>query len=111
MKGIGVDIVSIQRIFNAYRKYKRRFLTKIFNNCEIDFIENIPSINRRVEKIAGMYACKEAIIKSFNDKIHFRDIIVKFEPTGKPYGVVNNKKVMVSISHEKNYAVAIAFLQ
>ena len=64
---IGIDIVSIKRIENLYKKFGEKFLYKIFSNIEIEEIKNIEHGNRKIEKIAGKFAAKEAVIKVFKN--------------------------------------------
>ena len=109
MKDIGIDIVSIDRISKAYNKYDKKFLLKILTSSEIAYVNRIENYNRKIFKIAGIFASKEAVIKCFDGKISFKDIKIKFKETGKPYAIVDSEKILLSVSHEKNYAIAVAF--
>lgn len=109
MKDIGIDIVSIDRISKAYNKYNKKFLLKILTPSEIKFFNKIANYNRKIYKLAGIFASKEAVIKCFNGKISFKDIEIRYKETGKPYAIVNSEKILLSISHEKSYAIAVAF--
>ena len=111
MKNIGIDIISIDRIKNVYYRYSDKFLEKILTKDEIDVIKRIKNENRKIEKLAGIFAVKEAVIKCFNQKLSFKDIEIYYNELGKPFCKVIDKKVLVSISHEKKYAVAIAMLE
>ncbi len=109
---IGIDIVSIKRIENLYSKFGEKFLYKIFNEIEIEEIKKIDYRKRRIEKIAGKFAAKEAVFKVFKDsKINFKDIIIGNSSNGAPICSVDGNIVEISISHERGYAVAVAFLQ
>ena len=69
--------------------------------------------------LAGRFAAKEAIFKSVGGGINWRDIEILAKKNGKPY-LVNNKKtketlneknirrVLISISHDNDYAIAQA---
>ena len=85
------------------------FLAKVFNEDEIKRIEKRKN---PYERIAGMYAAKEAVAKAMTTgigKISFHDIKIKYIEN-LPHAEVFNKKFYLSISHEKNYAVAVAKL-
>ena len=85
------------------------FLAKIFNEDEIKRIEERKN---PYERIAGMYAAKEAVAKAMTTgigEISFHDIKIKYIEN-LPHAEVFGKKFYLSISHEKNYAVAVAKL-
>ena len=103
---IGIDIVEVNRIKKIINDHEN-FLTKVFNEDEIKRIEERKN---PYERIAGMYAAKEAVAKAMTTgigKISFHDIKIKYIEN-LPHAEVFNKKFYLSISHEKNYAVAVA---
>lgn len=103
---IGIDIVEVNRIKKIINDHEN-FLTKVFNEDEIKRIEKRKN---PYERIAGMYAAKEAVAKAMTTgigKISFHDIKIKYIEN-LPYAEVFDKKFYLSISHEKNYAVAVA---
>lgn len=116
VKGIGVDIIELDRIDRAIKK-SSRFLPRLFTDKEIAYFE---SKNMKVESIAGNFAAKEAIVKSLGTGVRgfeWKDIEVLRDGLGRPTIALYNgaKKValereiselMVSISHCKTYAVA-----
>lgn len=90
-------------------KDHENFLAKVFNEDEIKRIEKRKN---PYERIAGMYAAKEAVAKAMTTgigKISFHDIKIKYIEN-LPCAEVFDKKFYLSISHEKNYAVAVAKL-
>ncbi len=114
---IGIDIVKISRIDALLKNDK--FLKRIFNRLEIEQLGT--QINNE-QRIAGSFAAKEAVSKVFGTgigKLSFKDIIILRDQKGKPYCVLSEKgrqiadkyglmDFEISISHEKEYAVAIA---
>ena len=103
---IGIDIVEVNRIKKIMKDHEN-FLAKVFNEDEIKRIEKRKN---PYERIAGMYAAKEAVAKAMTTgigKISFHDIKIKYIENF-PYAEVFDKKFYLSISHEKNYAVAVA---
>lgn len=114
----GVDIIKVDRIRRILKRpYKDAFLKKIFNTEEIDYFRN----NKYDAKsISGYFAVKEAIMKTLKkgmDKTSFKDITIlktedncpyiKLQGNAKKYMKENNiKDFKISISHEKEYAIA-----
>lgn len=102
----GIDIVEVERIKNIVQKHPE-FLPKVFTEEEIQRIQK-----RRTpyERIAGMYAAKEAVSKAIGTgigKTTFHDIKLKYIEE-VPHAEVKGEKYYLSISHEKNYAIAVA---
>jgi holo-[acyl-carrier protein] synthase len=70
--------------------------------------------------VAGRFAAKEAIIKALGEYLEtrppYRELQIVNDPTGRPHVQLNEDlsrrlagvKMLVSISHERNYAVAMA---
>lgn len=113
--GCGIDIVEVERIKNAVKKWGNDFLKRIFTVRELECAKNR---NFNFEHLAGRFAVKEAVVKALNDgKTTFRDVEVLNKKDGMPYCIIKNylnKKnfeVFVSISHIKTHAVANAVIQ
>lgn len=115
----GVDIVDINRIERIFYVKKDKFLKKVFTEKEIEYFSKR---NYKVNSIAGIFAAKEAISKVLGSGIgyiNWHDIEVLHNERGKPYTNINAKldnkmkelglnNLDISISHEKNYAIAFA---
>ncbi|KEI94795.1 holo-ACP synthase [Clostridium botulinum] len=120
--GIGTDITEIRRIEKAITRNKN-FINKLFTRNEMDLCEKK---NFKLEFIAGRFAAKEAISKALGTGIrdfNFKDIEIINNELGKPQVVLKPKvediirkisqsyKIHLSISHEKEYAIAYALLE
>lgn len=120
--GIGVDITEIKRIEKAISR-NTNFINKLFTDSEIDILEKR---NFRPEFVAGRFAAKEAISKAFGTGIRnfgFKDMEIINDSLGKPEVILKTKaqdvvtnigksyKIHLSISHEREYAVAYALLE
>ena len=108
IKGIGVDIVEIKRL----NIENRRFIEKILTNNEIDCFNQLKNNKNKLEFLAGRFAAKEAYLKAKQigiGEMSFHDIEILNKLNGAPY--LNDKKALISISHEKNYAIAMVLLQ
>jgi holo-[acyl-carrier protein] synthase len=111
--GIGIDIIEIKRFENL----KKKLIKKIFNFHELLYLKE-----KNNESFAGMFALKEAIVKSLGvgfKKIPPREILIFHDENNRPFVklILNAKnialdkkikKIKVSLSHEKKYLVAIA---
>jgi holo-[acyl-carrier protein] synthase len=120
IKGIGTDIVEIERIRGMIDRHGESFLERCFTVDEISFAHRFkdPAV-----RFAGRWAAKEAVVKllgtGFSKGITFHDIEVLPLHTGQPVvtlsGVANERaveqqitSVMISISHAQLYATATA---
>ena len=101
---IGIDIVEISRIRDLYEKYGYKFLSRILHEEEIDIIKCRKDI---FPTVAGRFAAKEALVKASGDKtFNFKNVCVLNDKDGKPF-FKNMQQFELSISHERNYAVAM----
>ena len=115
IKGIGTDIVSLKRINQVRLKhigFSKRILTP---NEEKLYLKNLD-----LAFLAGRFAAKEAISKALGvgiGKLSWQNIEILPNALGKPEVsfignvedlALKNTIVHLSISHEKDYAVATA---
>ena len=103
--GIGTDIVEIKRIKDSIVEH---VLTK--EEKEIYHSKNGKKI---IQYLAGRFAAKEAIIKAISqyENPHMLEIKIYNDTNGKPIVKYKNYKIMLSISHEDNYAIAFAIIE
>jgi len=114
---IGNDIVEVSRIDILRKKYKIKFLSKIFSKDEIKVIKkknyNIRSIHYS-GKFAAKEASKKALMSAGISNIYFKDIEILNKENGAPYiriNKINNiGNVQISISHTNKHATAVAIL-
>jgi len=115
IRGIGVDILEINRFSNLYAKWGSRLLNKIFNNDEIP---EVSSQKKIIQSLSGKFAAKEAISKAYGTGvgsfISFKDIKILKNKSGQPIVSLKNNNldnVHLSISHTDTYAVAFAVIE
>lgn len=114
----GVDIVQINRIKNIIDTKRESFYNRIFTVNEIEYIKYK---NHNEKTVAGLFAAKEAISKVIGTgigKIGWKDFEILHDDNGRPYvalgfslDFINDKNINsieISISHEKEYAIAFA---
>ncbi len=114
---LGIDIIKVDRIRATLERFGTRFSRRVLTPNEQRYVRDRP------ETLAGRWAAKEAVSKVLGlgvRGIGWRDIEIERLPTGQPavrlhgraaqraeqYGMA---RIAVSISHEAEYAVAIAF--
>jgi len=119
MKGIGTDILEIERFRHVLKKHGDNFLTKIFTSNEIAYCKKKRD---PTPSFAARFSAKEAIAKAFGTGIckdlSFKDIEITNDKFGKPSPSFsekvnkkfNNPKVLLSISHCDKFTVAFAVL-
>jgi holo-[acyl-carrier protein] synthase len=114
---LGIDIIKVERIAAAIKRFGDRFARRVLTDAEHRYVRNRP------ENFAGRWAAKEAVSKVLGLGVRgvgWRDIEIARLPTGQPsvrlHGRARGRaeqlgmgRVAVSISHEGEYAVAIAF--
>jgi len=122
--GTGIDMVDKRRIKQTLDRLGERFLRRILTEREMSLV---PEGSRKVEYVAGRFAAKEAFAKAtgfgFGKRLSWLDIEILREESGKPKLVIEDHwfdtsgfgkgqtKVHLSISHEKNYAIAQVILE
>src|SRR5690554_466295 len=115
--GNGVDIVKVSRIERLLKDKRDRFLGRVFTKNEIEYINDV---NYNSQTISGIFAAKEAISKLLGTgigKVSWKDIEILHNHKGAPYVKLYNegmkiskglgiKNIKLSISHEREYAIA-----
>lgn len=104
---MGTDIVSIERFRKMPYKSNKSFYKKIFSRSEIEYCL---ARKNSSQHFAGKFAMKEAVIKSINYNLKMKDVITTHISKNKPCVILRKKlpyTFLVSVSHEKDYAVAV----
>ncbi len=106
---IGIDIVENNRMINK----DEDFIKRILSLKEYSIYISYSNEQRKLEYISSRFAAKEALFKAFkkgNNDLNYKDISILNDTNGAPFIEINDHKVEyleVSISHEKNYSIAI----
>lgn len=112
---IGIDVVSIKRIKKIYEQFGDKFLKKI----------GIKEKNLKIEEIAGYFVAKEAGFKALRPIKEFfnpKEIDIIKKRGGAPalvykgslkkrWGLLGRPQILISITHEKDFAIAIVSLE
>lgn len=114
ISGGGIDITEVRRMRQAVERWGDAFLKRIFTEKEL---ANAHTHGSFYQHLAGRFAAKEAVFKALGDlSLSWKDIEILNDKYGGPEckilrGKSKKKKVHVSISHVKNYAVASAITE
>mgnify|MGYP001013372107 FL=1 len=115
----GIDIVKISRINSILADKRDSFYKRLFTESEVEYISGK---NHDSKTVSGMFATKEAVSKLLGTgigNIGWKDIEISHDANNKPYIIINDilryvlsnlniDAIDISISHEDEYAVAIA---
>ena len=108
--GLGTDIVDINRFKDMIYENNKEFYKKIFVESEIEYCLKFKNSEQH---FAGKFAIKEAVKKSIPDTVDFLEIVTE-HVNSKPIislKIQNTYNFLVSVSHEKNYAIAMVLVQ
>lgn len=111
--GQGIDIIEVSRIDDAITRWGDQFLKHVFTEQEIAYSKNRRYPNQH---FAARFAAKEAVLKALGENAHvnWTDIEIINQHNGKPTCLFHNKefhkKIFISMSHTKKYAVASAII-
>ncbi len=123
IRGIGVDIVKVDRIERAVERWGYRFLKRIFTAAEI---ERCQQRARPAQCLALRFAAKEAFAKALGlgmrKGLRWRDIEVVHDHLGKPDLLLYNQaqrlleameasRTWLSLSDERESALAVVVLE
>lgn len=116
----GIDLVDFPRIEEMIQRHGERFLNRVFTAAEQAYAEKNKN---RVEKYAGRFAAKEAILKligtGWRGNIAWTDIEVINNTSGQPQVTLDGEvkeiagklgigHISLSITHTANFAFASA---
>jgi holo-[acyl-carrier protein] synthase len=121
--GVGIDLVEVPRIENAWKRFGDRFVQRILLPEEIAYCM---SHRNPAPFVAVRFAAKEAVSKAFGTGIGpllgWHDIEVRHKESGAPYIALHGKaedlftehraNVMhLSLTHTATSAAAVAILE
>ncbi len=116
----GIDLVDCPRIEEMIKRHGERFISRVFTAAEQAYAE---ANKNKVEKLAGRFAAKEAVLKlmgtGWRGKIAWTDIEVVNNPAGQPEVTLSGeveklaeklgiKHISISITHTANFVIASA---
>ncbi len=112
----GIDTIEISRLESIREAIRERFIERVYTSQEI------AQARDRNDVLAGLFAAKEAVSKALGTgigRVHWQDIEILHLNTGQPVVHLHGQAQItadelgltdwsVSISHDRNKAVAVA---
>lgn len=110
MNNVGIDIVEFEEI---RERLSERFIHRILSEAELVKYHRLKKEESKTAYLAGRFAAKEAYTKVYNkfdEPLNFTDVIILNDENGAPYIISKYRpkdELSISISHSRNYAIAI----
>jgi holo-[acyl-carrier protein] synthase len=120
IRGIGVDIIEVDRIRQSVEESGEEFLNRVFTQPEIEYCS---SKSNRYQHLAARFAAKEAVSKAlatgWAGDFRWKDVEVMNDPSGQPrvtlHGRLREKlasaAILLSLSHSDHHVVAMALIE
>ncbi|MEK9137214.1 MAG: holo-ACP synthase [Bacteroidota bacterium] len=120
VKGVGVDILEIQRIQKSIDSLGQSFLEKIFTPAEITYCT---AKHNTAQHFAARFAAKEAVSKALatgrRGDFAWKDVEVMNDTLGQPHITLSGKlkeslshaSIFVSLSHSESHVVAMVVIE
>jgi holo-[acyl-carrier protein] synthase len=118
--GVGIDLVEKERVERALKRFGERFAHRVLTEREWRLCQ---AKGDSIGSIAARIAAKESVFKAFGtgwaQGVGWKDVEVINDSQGKPvvqlYGkasqLAEGYRLHISISHERNSAVALAVME
>lgn len=122
IRGIGIDILEIDRMKKIMEK-DGRFIERIFTSAEIQYCS---AKAKKEQHFAARFTAKEAFFKAlglgWRNGMAWKDVCVENDRMGKPEikidGVTRDffrkesyRKIHLSVSHSRQYAVSMVIIE
>jgi holo-[acyl-carrier protein] synthase len=116
----GIDLVDFPRIERMIERHGEHFLDRVFTPTEQEYARKY---RRPVERYAGRFAAKEAVLKlvgtGWRGQIAWTDVEVRNDALGRPEVFLSGevqqiaqrmgiKQITLSITHTADFAMASA---
>jgi holo-[acyl-carrier protein] synthase len=120
IKGIGVDILEIDRIGRIIGTHGTTFLQRVFTPAEIRYCSGK---RNAAQHFAARFAAKEAVSKALatgmRGEFSWKNIEVMNDPLGQPHiafsgtlkEALAHARVHVSLSHSQSHVVAMVVME
>lgn len=123
IKGIGTDLIELERIARIYESFGDRLLDRLFTENERSYFARWKD---PVPRIAGRFAVKEAVMKAlgtgWSNGVRWRDIEVIRAASGKPevrlhgrcreiFESLDATHVVCTITHSRHSAMAVVIFE
>jgi len=114
IRGLGTDIIEVSRI-QEFAGRGEDYLTRVFTEKE----RALAVKGGGAQFLAGRFAAKEAVAKSLGPPFSWQDVEVISAEDGAPLVLLHGRaknaarggRVLLTISHSREYAVAVAVFE
>lgn len=93
--GVGIDLLSINRVDKVYNNHKDLFIKKTLSILELQEFNLIKDKNKQINYLAKKFSAKESFVKCIGTGlgrgIKFTDISILHDNFGKPIIKVNDE--------------------
>jgi len=112
--GIGMDIIEIERIVEVFRR-NPRFGSRVFTPGELEYCHRHSNSSPH---LAARFAAKEAVAKALGRSFSWQDVEIESDGRSQPAVRLHGRarefaagrRIMLSMSHSRNYAAAMALV-
>ena len=123
VRGIGVDVVKVDRLVDSLERFGKRLENRLFTDAELEYCRRHKN---PIPHLAARFAAKEAAFKAlgtgWNQGVAWREVEVGHAPGGRPTlsftgaaaehaARLGMKRASLSLSHTKEQAVAQVILE
>ncbi len=120
VRGIGIDIIEIERIRDSVERLGELFISKIYTSREIAY--SSAKVNK-YQHLAARFAAKEAVAKAlstgWSGEFRWKDVEVMNDPGGQPRITLTGKlrdklrssTIHLSMSHSETHVVAVVVIE
>jgi holo-[acyl-carrier protein] synthase len=120
VRGIGVDIIEIERIRESIERTGTQFLEKIYSPAEVEYCN---AKAYRYQHFAARFAAKEALSKAvatgWAGEFRWKNVEIINNPSGKPDIILHGSmrellgtaRVHLSMSHSDSHVVAMVVIE
>lgn len=122
IKGVGIDVVNVERILATLERYPERFKEKVFTEREYEYALSRAKGSQEMMALmlASRWAGKEAVAKAlgqgFGKGLYWKSIEILSTGTAPQVVLhdvpedIKKHKFLISLSHDYPTATAIAML-
>jgi holo-[acyl-carrier protein] synthase len=120
IRGIGIDILEIQRIQHAIERYGDIFLDKVFTSSEIAYCKGKDNMFQHfAARLASKEAFSKALATGWRGAFRWKDVEVINDPSGQPqihlHGSLEDNlsasTIFVTLSHSDSHVVAAVVIE
>jgi holo-[acyl-carrier protein] synthase len=120
IRGIGIDILEVERLRRSVASYGDSFLEKVFTAGEIAYCKGKQNM---YQHLAARFASKEAFSKAlatgWQGEFRWKDVEVTNDASGQPHIVAHRTlrdklagaSILVSLSHSESHVVAVVIIE